>query len=561
MTFIRRYTALTFPDYLPTLRSFDTTSSISTLLKACTTTSTLEQVHARIIRKGLHQDHFLISQFLTLCNSLSNFSYTTSVFNGVSSPSTVLWNTYIKGYSENYSVSLTVSLFIRMKRSDAVPDKFTYPSLIKACSKVCGVKEGVAFHGSAVRCGVGGDVFVMTSLIDLYGKCGEILCARKVFDEMGERNVVSWTAMIAGYASFSDLVEARKLFDEMPEKNAVSWNAIISGYVKCGDLRSARKMFDEMPHRNVVSFTTMIDGYAKSGDMASARFVFEEAPERDVVAWSALISGYVQNGQPNEAVKIFLEMCSRNVKPDEFIMVSLMSACSQMGSLELAKWVDDYVRKSSIDVHRAHVIAALIDMNAKCGSMDRATKLFEEMPKRDLISYCSMMQGLSIHGCGPQAVSLFSRMLNEGLTPDDVAFTVILTACSRAGLVDEGCYYFESMKTDYSIVPSPDHYACMVDLLGRAGRLKEAYELLKSMPVEPHAGAWGALLGACKLHCDIELGEVVADQLFELEPQNAGNYVLLSNIYASAEQWLDVSLLRNKMRERGIRKIPGCSWI
>ncbi|CBI30347.3 unnamed protein product, partial [Vitis vinifera] len=512
MTFIRRYTALTFPDYLPTLRSFDTTSSISTLLKACTTTSTLEQVHARIIRKGLHQDHFIISQFLTLCNSLSNFSYTTSVFNGVSSPSTVLWNTYIKGYSENYSVSLTVSLFIRMKRSDAVPDKFTYPSLIKACSKVCGVKEGVAFHGSAVRCGVGGDVFVMTSLIDLYGKCGEILCARKVFDEMGERNVVSWTAMIAGYASFSDLVEARKLFDEMPEKNAVSWNAIISGYVKCGDLRSARKMFDEMPHRN-----------------------------RDVVAWSALISG--------------------NVKPDEFIMVSLMSACSQMGSLELAKWVDDYVRKSSIDVHRAHVIAALIDMNAKCGSMDRATKLFEEMPKRDLISYCSMMQGLSIHGCGPQAVSLFSRMLNEGLTPDDVAFTVILTACSRAGLVDEGCYYFESMKTDYSIVPSPDHYACMVDLLGRAGRLKEAYELLKSMPVEPHAGAWGALLGACKLHCDIELGEVVADQLFELEPQNAGNYVLLSNIYAAAEQWLDVSLLRNKMRERGIRKIPGCSWI
>ncbi|RVX11905.1 putative pentatricopeptide repeat-containing protein [Vitis vinifera] len=339
------------------------------------------------------------------------------------------------------------------------------------------VKEGVAFHGSAVRCGVG-------------------------------EECVSWTAMIAGYASFSDLVEARKLFDEMPEKNAVSWNAIISGYVKCGDLRSARKMFDEMPHRNVVSFTTMIDGYAKSGDMASARFVFEEAPERDVVAWSALISGYVQNGQPNEAVKIFLEMCSRNVKPDEFIMVSLMSACSQMGSLELAKWVDDYVRKSSIDVHRAHVIAALIDMNAKCGSMDRATK-----------------------------------MLNEGLTPDDVAFTVILTACSRAGLVDEGCYYFESMKTDYSIVPSPDHYACMVDLLGRAGRLKEAYELLKSMPVEPHAGAWGALLGACKLHCDIELGEVVADQLFELEPQNAGNYVLLSNIYAAAEQWLDDILL------------------
>lgn len=448
-----------------------------------------------------------------------------------------------------------------MKRSDAVPDKFTYPSLIKACSKECALKEGVAFHGSALRCGVGGDVFVLTSLIDFYGKCEEILCARKIFDEMFFKNVVSWTAMIVGYASFGDLVEARKLFDEMPRKNQVSWNAIISGYVKCGDLRSAKNMFDEMPRRNVVSFTTMIDGYAKSGDMASARFIFEQAPEKDIVAWSALISGYVQNSQPDEAVKIFVEMCSRNVKPDEYIIVSLMSACSQMGSLELSQWVDDYVSKSSIDFRRAHVIAALIDMHVKCGSLDRAAKLFEEMPKRDVISYCTMMQGLSIHGYGAQAVGLFSRMLNEGLTPDDVAFTVILTACSHAGLVEEGCHYFESMRTDYSIIPSPDHYACMVDLLGRAGRLKEAYELLKSMPVVPHAGVWGALLGACKLHCNIELGEMVSAQLFELEPQNAGSYVLLSNIYAAAEQWLHVSLLRNKMKERGIRKKPGCSWI
>ena len=228
--------------------------------------------------------------------------------------------------------------------------------------------------------------------------------------------------------------------------------------------------------------------------------------------------------------KIFHEMCSRNVKPDEFIMVSLMSACSQIGSLELAKWVNDYVSKSSIDIRRAHVIAALIDMNAKCGNMDRATKFFEEMPKRDLISYCSMTQGLLIHGCGPQALSLFSSMVNDGLTSDDVAFTIILTACSHAGLVDEGCYYFETMKTNYSIVPSSYHYACVVDLLGRVGRLKEAYELLKSMPVEPHAGAWSALLWACKLHCDIALGKVVAEQLFELEPQNEVNCVVVKYI-------------------------------
>ncbi|CAB4319941.1 unnamed protein product [Prunus armeniaca] len=296
-----------------------------------------------------------------------------------------------------------------------------------------------------------------------------------------------------------------------------------------------------MPEKNVVSFTTMIDGYAKYGDMASARFLFDQAPNKDIVAWSALISGYAQNGQPNEAVKIFLEMSTRNVKPDEFIMVSLMSACSQVGCLQVAKWVDSYVSQSSIDVHQDHVHAALIDMNAKCGNMERATSLFDKMPKRDMISYCSMIQGLSVHGRGDQAVALFNKMLNEGLAPDEVAFTVILTACSRSGLIEEGWHFFESMRHKYHLTPSPDHYACMVDLLSRLGRLNAAYDLLQSMPMEPHAGAWGALLGACKLNGNIELGELVANRLFEIEPLNPGNYVLLSNIYAAADRWFDVS--------------------
>lgn len=440
-----------------------------------------------------------------------------------------------------------------------MPDKYTFPLVIKACSHVLSVREGTAIHAAVIRWGVDEDVFVGTSLIDLYGKRKEISCARKVFDEMPERNVVSWTAMIVGYASVGDLAEAKTVFDLMPERSNVSWNALIGGLVKIGDLRSARQLFDEMPERNVVSYTTMIDGYAKVGDMTSARSLFEASPDRDVVAWSALISGYAQNGQPNEAVKIFSEMCSKKVQPDEFILVSLMSACSQVGNLDLSNWVDSYLSRSHMDLSRAHVIAALIDMNAKCGNMDRAAELFETMPNRDVVSYCSMIKGLSIHGHGRQAVSLFDRMLSEGLTPDEVAFTIVLTACSHVGLVEDGWRFFEAMQNVYAIVPSPEHYACMVDLLGRTGHLKSAYELLNSMPVEPHASAWGALLGACKLYSDIELGELVANRLFELEPQNAGSYVLLSNIYATADRWLDVSLVRSKMKERGLRKIPGCS--
>ncbi|KAG8496417.1 hypothetical protein CXB51_009113 [Gossypium anomalum] len=401
-----------------------------------------------------------------------------------------------------------MSLFIRMMSEGGLPDNYTYPFVIKACSSEVKAWEGKMLHGLALRSGCEKDVFVGTSLVDFYAKIKEILNAKKVFDEMSERNVVSRTALVVGHINVGDIVEAKRVFDLMPERNVATWNALMGWWVKTGDLVSARKVFDEMPKRNMISYTMMIDGYAKAGDMASAMFLFE-----------------------------------------------------QVGSLKLAKRVDGYLSRSDIDVSQAHVLAALIDMNAKCGNMARAAKFFEEMPKRDLISYCSMIQGLAIHGQEAQAIELFNRMISEGLVPDEVAFTIILNACSGAGLVEEGWHYFEIMKNEYSMVPTPDHYACMVDLLSRTGQLKAAYDLIKSMPVEPHAGAWGALLGACKLHCDVELWELTADRLHELEPLNAANYVLLSNIYAAAEQWVNVSHVRNKMKEGGLRKVPGCSWI
>ncbi|XP_017244497.1 putative pentatricopeptide repeat-containing protein At5g37570 isoform X2 [Daucus carota subsp. sativus] len=511
---------------------------ILNLLKSCKALKTLQQIHSQIIRQGFEQDHFIITQFISLCNSLSsNFTYISSVFDRVNTPNIYLWNTLIKVKSQHSSIEECLLLFRRMKRcADVCGDKYTFPSLLKVCARELAVRDGWVVHGVIVRCGVEGDVFVGSSLVDFYGKCREIECARKVFDEMSVRNEVSYTAMIVGYANVGDFEMAVSLFEEMPCRNVASWNAVINVFVRVGDLGGARKLFDLMPEKNVVSFTTMIDAYAKSGDMASARFLFEQSTSKDVVLWSALISGYTQNGQANEAVKLFTDLRAQNVRPDEYIIVSLMSACSQIGNLELAKWVDSYISQSSLDLRRPHVVAALVDMHAKCGNMEKATMLFKKMPKRDLISYCSMIQGLSIHGCGPQAVALFYSMLSEGIIPDDVAFTVILSACSHAGLVEEGCQFFDVMVNKYSIVPSPDHYACIIDLLGRAGKLKAAYDVLKSMPIERYAGAWGALLGAC-------------------------NYVLLSNIYAEEDRWLDVSLVRNKMLERGLRKVPGCTRI
>ncbi|RHN48737.1 putative tetratricopeptide-like helical domain-containing protein [Medicago truncatula] len=534
---------------------------ITTLLKACKRIQHLQQVHASIIQRGLEQDQVLISNFISLANtlSISTRSYSTAVFNRVLNPSTFLWNTFIRTHCQSSFFSDTISAFIRMKAEGAVPDSYTYPSVIKACSGTCKVLVGKSVHGSVFRCGLDQDLFMGTTLIDMYGKCGQISDARKVFNELTERNVVSWTAMVVGYVTAGDVVKAKKVFDGMPLRNVASWNAMIRGFVKVGDLSSARGVFDSMPEKNVVSFTTMVDGYAKAGDMESSRFLFEQAAEKDVVTWSALISGYVQNGEANEALKVFLEMESMNVIPDEFVLVGLMSAASQLGDLKLAQRVDSYVGNNSIDLQKDHVISALVDMNAKCGNMERALKLFQEMPERDLVSYCSMIHGFSIHGHGEDAVNLFNRMLMEGIVPDEAAFTIVLTACSHSGLIDKGWKYFNSMEENYGISPTPDHFACMVDLLGRSGQLRDAYELIKSMHIEPNAGAWGALIGACKLQGDTELGEIVANRLFELEPQNAANYVLLSNIYAAAGRWKDVSLVRSKMKERGVCKIPDCS--
>ncbi|XP_047340994.1 putative pentatricopeptide repeat-containing protein At5g37570 [Impatiens glandulifera] len=541
-------------------------STILSLLSACKSIRNLQQVHSLIIRSGVEQDHFIITRFISLSDSLSStLSYQTSIFDRVLQPNLYLWNTLIKDYTRRASLDDSIALFLRMQHCEVViPDKYTFPSLIKACSVTLRLIEGRKMHGLTVRYGTDIDVFVGSSLVDMYGKCGEIMSARKMFDEMGVRNEVSWTSMIVGYANAGDLNEARNLFDKMPNRNTATWNAMITAFVRFGDLTSARKLFDEMPERNMVSFTTMIDGHAKAGDMVSSRSLFDLSPERDIISWSALITGYVQNGLPDQAVNVFIEMQSNNIKADEFIIVNLLSACSQKGSLELAKWVDSYVteNKNAVNLHQPHILAALIDMHVKCGNMERATVLFETMPKHDLISYCSMIQGESLHGRGSQAVALFDKMIkDEGLKPDHVAFTVILTACSHAGLVDEGCRYFDSMVYDYSLVPHSEHYACIVDLLGRSGKLRTAYEILKSVKMELDAAAWGALLGACKLHCEVELGEEVAAYLFKVEPENGSNYVLLSNIYATANRWLDVSRLRRRMNESGVRKVPGCSLI
>lgn len=443
------------------------------------------------------------------------------------------------------------------------------------------------------------NVVTWTAMITGYVKVKDLESARRYFNEMPEKSVVSWNAMISGYAQNGFTEEVLRLFNDMMssgvQPDETTWVSVISScsskgdpelaelvvklldgkgidmnyfvktalldmHAKCGNIKIAKRIFDELgKNRNVVSWNAMISAYTRAGELKSSRELFDKMPERNVVSWNSMISGYAQNGQSAEAIQLFKQMIrtanSNDLKPDEVTMAVVISACAHLGALELGSWVVKYMIENHIKLSISGY-NSLIFMYAKCGSMRDAEKVFQGMEERDVVSYNTLIAGLAAHGNGNQALKFMSKMREEGLEADRITYIGVLTACSHSGLLKEGRQVFESIKT-----PGVDHYACMVDLLGRMGQLDKAKRLIDSMPIEPHAGVYGALLNASRIHKRLDLGEFAADKLFQLEPNNSGNYILLSNIYASAGRWEDVSRMREIMRQLGVKKTTGWSWV
>ncbi|KAG0498476.1 hypothetical protein HPP92_002767 [Vanilla planifolia] len=441
------------------------------------------------------------------------------------------------------------------------PDNFTFPYLLNSCASLADPVAGSELHSRLFRSGYLRHLPVANALVDMYGKCAMLSTARRVFDEMSVRDIVSHNALLGAHArSGDDMLSARMVFDQMPERNVISWNAMVVGYVNSGDLDSGRAVFDRIPRRNMVSWTLMIVGYCKNGLVDTARDLFDEMPQRNLVSWTAMISGYAQSGRANEAMSLFHEMQSNGVKADAATMTGVVSAASQLGSAELARWVGAYVDQKGIE-RNERVLTALVDMYAKCGYIDKAFSVFEEIRSPDAYSFTALINGLASNGHPIEALKVFDEMLAQSIRPDPITFVGVLSACGHAGLVDEGLRFWHSMPRDYGIKPCPDHYACMVDILGRAGRLAEAHEMVQSMPNGPHAGALGAMLAACRTHCNVKIAESVARELFVLEPENTGNYVLLSSIYAEKGLWAEAAGVRKMMKRRIAEKLPGSSWI
>ncbi|XP_057826506.2 pentatricopeptide repeat-containing protein At1g09410, mitochondrial [Cryptomeria japonica] len=470
------------------------------------------------------------------------------------------WNAMIAGYAQNGFIEKAVETFKQMQVAGIMPNFTTFASILPACTKMRALQHGMDIHQTIMDSGCSSDVEVQSMLVDMYAKCGNIQKARELFDKMSQRDEVSWNAMIAGYAQNGVLDEALRLFKEMPQRDVVSWNTMIAVYAQNGVIDEAIRFFKEMPQRNVVSWNAMIAGYVQNGVLDEASRLFKEMPQRDVVSWNVMIAGYAQNGLAEKALETFKHMQLEGVKPDSATFAGLLPACAKMGALEQGKDVHQRIIESGF-LSDVIVASALVDMYAKCGSIQKAREMFDKASQRDAVLWNVMIAGYAVHGFHKEALKLFELMKLSGTYPDQVSLLCILFACSHAGLVNEGCNYFNGMSESDCIRPTIDHYACMVDLLGRAGCLEEALIFIIKMPIKPAVVVWMCLLGACRSHNNIALGVFTATLLFDLDHRNAAPYVLLSNIYADVGRWDDVQKARRLMKDRGIKKIPGCSWI
>ncbi|WCJ26579.1 Pentatricopeptide repeat (PPR) superfamily protein [Euphorbia peplus] len=533
----------------------------------------LKNIHATLLRFNLNQDNYLLNIFLQQSFDLDDdpmIIYTRLVFNQTQQPNIFLWNTMIRGFVSQQLYPESIQFYISMRKNGFLPTNFTFPFILKSCVRLPDFTLGFMMHNVAVKCGFDVDLFVNTSLVTLYSKYGDVDSAFKVFDESSGRDVVSWNAIISGFIGIGRFREGIDMFVRVVEMglnpDSRTFVEVLSACVRVGDLASGemieRWVMRVGGERNLFVATSLVDLYAKFGYMEKARFVFDGMNERDIVSWSIVIQGYASNGMPREAVDMFFKMLNAGFRPDRYSMVGFLCACARLGALELGEWGSNLIDR---DEFLANPVlgTSLIDMYAKCGSMTKAWEVFRGVKKkdRDRVVWNSAISGLAMNGHVKVAFGLFGQMEKSGVQPDGNTFVGLLCGCTHAGLVDEGRKFFNSMSSVYSFDPKIEHYGCMVDLLGRAGLLDEAYKLIKDMPMEANTIVWGALLSGCRLHRNTQLAEHAVRNLIRLEPWNSGNYVLLSNIYSTGHKWDDALSVRSIMTGKGIQKVPALSWI
>ncbi|CAK9186036.1 unnamed protein product [Ilex paraguariensis] len=543
------------------------------VIRACGGLSMLElgvMVHGLTVTNGFVANTFVGNSLLAMYMNCGDKEGATRVFQTMQERTVVSWNTMISGYFRNDSAEEALMVFRKMLDDGVEADCATVVSVLPVCGFLNDLEIGKEVHAFVEEKDLGNKLSVRNALVDMYAKCGRMDEAREVFDEMDKRDVVTWTTMINGYILNGDVRRALELCPLMQfegvRPNAITlasllWACAYLHNLKLGKCLHGWAMRQKL-ESDVNVETALIDMYAKCDSVLFSFRVFTKTSKKRTVPWNAILSGCIHNKLAREAVILFKEMLLEEVDPNVATLKSLLPAYSFLADFQQASNIHCYLTRTGFH-SRIEVASGLIDIYSKCGSLEYAHKIFNGIPvnNKDIILWSVLIAGYGMHGHGGASVSLFNQMVQSGVEPNEVTFTSVLHACSHAGLVDDGLRLFKFMLKSNHASPHPDHYTCIVDLLGRAGRLKEAYELITTMPLEPTHAVWGALLGACVIHENVDLGEVAAKWLFELEPENTGNYVLMHKIYAAVGRWEDAENTRHVMTEIGLRKAPAQSLI
>ncbi|XP_052179232.1 pentatricopeptide repeat-containing protein At1g15510, chloroplastic [Diospyros lotus] len=524
------------------------------------------EVHAHVIRFGFESDIDVLNALITMYTKCGDLFNARLVFDRMPRRDGISWNAMISGYIENDDCLEGLSLFFMMRELSFDPDLFTMTSVISACELLGDERLGRAIHGIVVRTGFGIDVSVSNSLIQMYSSVGNLEETEKLFATVESKDVISWTAMISGYEHNGlpnkavETYNAMELEGVAPDEIAIA--SVLSACASLGLLDMGVKLHELAKRTGLISHVivanTLIDLYSKCGCIDKALEVFHQIPDKNVISWTSIILGLRINNRSFEALVFFRQM-KLSLNPNSVTFVSVLSACARIGALMCGKEIHAYVLRTGLGFD-GFLPNALLDMYVRCGRMELAWNQFNAH-RKDIASWNILLTGYAQMGKGSLAVELFDRMTKSGIKPDDITFISLLCACSRSGMVTEGLEYFNSMKNEYCIVPNVKHYACVVDLLGRAGKLENAYDFIQAMPINPDAAIWGALLNACRIHRQAELGEVAAQRIFDIDDSSVGYYVLLCNLYAESGKWDDVARLRKKMIEKGVTTDPGCSWV
>ncbi|KAL5982513.1 hypothetical protein ACLOJK_016586 [Asimina triloba] len=565
-----------------------------------------KQIHARLVLLSISPDNFLASKLLTFYSRCGRVWYARKLFDQIPHKNIFSFNAMLFAYSSHEEHAEAINFFSSLGsfKPALEPDGYTISCLLKVLSSPSSTllhrMLGKEVHASVFRNGFHGDLFVANALVTYYGRAGDLELAKKVFDRISNKDIVSWNAMISGYSQNGACESCLSLYREVQglkrlqpnevtvvsvlhacaeqknlslgmevhrsvvesgiEVDPLLYNSLIAFYAKCGNLDYARALFTEMKERDAVSYGAIISGYLSYGFVDEAMQLFQQMKNPALSTWNAIISGLARTNRHHDVLEIFQRMLAAGYRPNSVTLASVVPSFAFFSNLPKGKQIHCYAIRNNCD-RNVYVASALITIYAKAGFLNGALWVSVMTKGKSMIVWTAIISAYANHGDASTALSLFDEMRGEGILPDPVTFTAVLSACAHAGLVGKAQGIFNSMLLEYGIEPELEHYACIASVLARGGMLNEAVDFVRKMPIEPNAKVWGPLLNGASISGNVEVGRFVFDRLVEIEPDSTGSYVIMANIHSQAGNWVEAEKIREKMSRMELKKVPGCSWI